>query len=307
MARPGAPRVVRTGRPLALAAAVVIAWAVPAAAQVEPAMRPQDSGSASLLARTATDLGHGLADFAGDGWYVLTVPIRMDARDAGILAGVLGVGGLLYVWDEGLSDALQRQDGNPIHDGLREIGDFVGLMGNTNRWYALGLLAGYVSGWDPLLHVSRDLLASHWIAAATYNPPRRWIGRTRPEDGQGAREFGGGTSLPSGHASSIVQVAAVLSHHVGWRPAKVAIWGLAGTLLLQRVDSGKHWPSDVWIGAAWGYGVSRLVLARADARRSPVAAMTGGAQGIQVMPYVDGSTGRPGVAIHLPLGPRPSH
>jgi membrane-associated phospholipid phosphatase len=177
-------------------------------------------------------------------------------------------------------------------------------MGNTNRWYALGVVAGYLSGWDPLLHVSRDLLASHWISAATYNPPRTWIGRTRPNTGEGARTFNGGTSLPSGHASTIVQVAAVLSHHIGWKPATIALWGLAGTVLVQRVDSGKHWPSDVWIGAAWGYGVSRLVLERADARRASNPAEPTDL-GVRVSPYVDPVSGQPGVAVRIPFtGPR---
>ena len=238
----------------------------------------------------------------------MTVPTRMTTEDAWVLGGVLGVGGLLYVWDEGLLNALQRQDGHAIHDGMREVGDFfepLGLMGNTNAWYGVGILTGYLSGWDPLLQASRDLLVSHWLSAATYNPPRTWIGRARPEGGRGPRAFGGGTGLPSGHASTIVQVAAVLSHHIGWTPASVALWGAAGAVLVQRVDSGKHWPADVWIGAAWGYGVARLVLRRADERRATdTDGTTGGdttGAAIRITPYVDARSGQPGVAVSVPL------
>jgi membrane-associated phospholipid phosphatase len=148
-----------------------------------------------------------------------------------------------------------------------EIFEPLGLMGNTNVIYLGGIAAGWLTGLDPLLHVSRDLVVSHWLASGTYQLPRRWIGRYRPEQGRGPRAFGNGTALPSGHSSTIVQVAAVLSHHLDRRPASLLLWGMAGTVLFQRIDSEKHWASDVWLGAAWGYGVARLVLRNADRRR----------------------------------------
>ena len=113
----------------------------------------------------------------------------------------------------------------------------------------------------------------------------RSLGRRRPDDGLGARTYhrGDGTSFPSGHASTIMQVATVLSHHVEQRWIDVLLYGLAGTVLFQRIDAEKHWASDVWIGAAWGWGVARTVVDDGERR--------------------GGGAGGPGVGLSVARGP----
>ena len=93
------------------------------------------------------------------------------------------------------------------------------------------------------------------------------------------------TSFPSGHASTAIQVAAVVAHHVNWWPADVALYGTAAAVAYQRVATEKHWASDVFLGAAWGWGVAQVVMRRRELLRS------------EVVPILDPATGALGLRI----------
>lgn len=244
------------------------------------------------------DLGDGVEAFVLDGWDVVTFPKDLDRSGWYEVGGTLAVGGLLYAFDGDIQDAFRRNRGHWLSRGLRDGGDFfepVGNMGETNRFYVAGLVTGYAIGWKPLQHVSADILVSHWLASLTRQSVRYLVGRRRPETGLGPRSFepGEGTSFPSGHASSAFQVAAVLSHHLDRWPATAALYGMAGLVAFQRVDSEGHWASDTWIGALWGWGVSRVVLRNAGERRA-------GEGGSAVRAFLDPVTGM--AALSVPVG-----
>ena len=245
-----------------------------------------------------SDLGDAVVVFATDGWDVVTFPKDLDRSGWYTLGGTVALGGLLYAYDGEIQDWFRRNRGEGLNGAIGDVGDFfepVGNMGNTNKFYLAGLVTGYASGWEPLQHASADILLSHWIASITRQSVRWAVGRHRPEEGLGPYEFerGEGTSFPSGHASSIVQVATVFSHHLDFWPATAALWGIAGAVSFQRVDSEGHWASDTWIGAMWGWGVSQVVLRNAEARRRDGRAPA-------VRPFVDPSTGMLGFSIPLP-------
>lgn len=222
-----------------------------------------------VLARGVTtpirDLGGTARDLARDFWLTFSAPVRMD-RDAWLATGaVLGVAGLMYLGDEDITRALVRNEDESIVDPILDTGTFfepIGLMGNTNVWWATGAVTSYALGLDRPKRMFTELLYSHWIAAVIRGATNRVVGRSRPHDGHGADRFaiGGGTSFPSGHASTVFQVAAVLSHHIDWKPASVTLYGLATTVALQRISDEQHWASDVWLGAAYGWAVAKLVV-----------------------------------------------
>lgn len=238
--------------------------------------------------------------FARDLWAVVSFPSRLDGRGWATLAGVAGVGVALYSADAEITAATLRQAGHQPHQALRDVGDFfepVGLMGNTNALWAGGVLIGWATGQEWLRAPARDLLVSHWVAGLTRNPVRDLVGRRRPSDGEGARTFvrGGGTSFPSGHASTIVQVASILSHHLDRRWASILLYGAAATVVFQRVDDEKHWASDAWIGAAWGWGVARVILREpGDESGGPRLTLAAGGP----------AGGGPGLALRIPLSIR---
>jgi membrane-associated phospholipid phosphatase len=63
-----------------------------------------------------------------------------------------------------------------------------------------------------------------------------------------------GWGFLSGHATVAFALAAVVSPYLG-RGARIAAYGLAGSVALARVHVGAHLPLDVVAGAALGYGV----------------------------------------------------
>jgi len=94
--------------------------------------------------------------------------------------------------------------------------------------------------------------------------------RTRPD---GTRY-----SFPSGHASTAFATATVLQRHLGWK-AGIPAYSLATYVAASRVESRRHYLSDVAFGAALGVVAGRTVtIGRGEARFavSPAVALGGG-------------------------------
>jgi membrane-associated phospholipid phosphatase len=75
--------------------------------------------------------------------------------------------------------------------------------------------------------------------------------------------FVNGGSFPSGHAASAFAVATVISSRYRehrWIPW--AAYGAATFLALTRLPDQAHFPSDIFFGAAMGYGISHFVVLR---------------------------------------------
>lgn len=72
-----------------------------------------------------------------------------------------------------------------------------------------------------------------------------------------------GSSFPSGHAAGAFAVATVIAHRYGrhrWVPW--AAYGFATAISLSRVTTRAHFPSDVFLGAALGYTITRFEVLR---------------------------------------------
>ena len=73
--------------------------------------------------------------------------------------------------------------------------------------------------------------------------------------------FTNGGSFPSGHSASAFAVATVISgryRQKRWVP--VVAYGLATALSLTRLPDQAHFPSDIFIGAALGYGIGHFIV-----------------------------------------------
>jgi membrane-associated phospholipid phosphatase len=73
----------------------------------------------------------------------------------------------------------------------------------------------------------------------------------------------GAGSFPSGHTIAAFSVATVFArryHNHRWVP--YAAYGLAGVIGFSRISLLSHFPSDVFMGAALGYSISRFVVLR---------------------------------------------
>jgi len=72
-----------------------------------------------------------------------------------------------------------------------------------------------------------------------------------------------GSSFPSGHAAGVFSVATVVAtryRHHRWVPW--AVYGFATAVSFSRVTTSAHFPSDVFLGAALGYTITRYEVLR---------------------------------------------
>jgi membrane-associated PAP2 superfamily phosphatase len=72
-----------------------------------------------------------------------------------------------------------------------------------------------------------------------------------------------GSAFPSGHAAGAFSVATVIAHRYGrhrWVPW--VAYGFATAVSLSRVSTLSHFPSDVFLGAALGYTITRYQVLR---------------------------------------------
>ncbi len=72
-----------------------------------------------------------------------------------------------------------------------------------------------------------------------------------------------GSSFPSGHAAGAFAVATVVAtryHRHRWVPW--AAYGFAGVVSLSRITTTSHFPSDVFLGGALGYTITRYQVLR---------------------------------------------
>ena len=240
-------------------------------------------------------LPHVVLGFSSDAWATVTSPLRMDGEEWLKVGGSLATVALIAAFDTEIQRWIEDHRYDDVPHAIEEIGEFVepvALMGNTNVYWAGGIVVGWVTGQDEVRHVFEELLYSHWIASLTRKGLGRPVGRLRPfesPDDQFARVYWDGTSFPSGHASTAMQVATVLAHHIDWWPADVALYGLAGTVVYQRTASGAHWLSDSVLGALWGYGVAQIVIDRREADRT------------DFVPFFDPGSGAVGFRVATPF------
>ena len=72
-----------------------------------------------------------------------------------------------------------------------------------------------------------------------------------------------GSAFPSGHAAGVFAVATVIAtryHKHRWVPW--AMYGFATAISFSRVTTNAHFPSDVFLGAALGYTITRYEVLR---------------------------------------------
>jgi membrane-associated phospholipid phosphatase len=75
--------------------------------------------------------------------------------------------------------------------------------------------------------------------------------------------LGKGSSFPSGHAAAAFSIGTVLARRYGkhkWVPW--VAYGVAGLISISRVPDMAHFPSDVFLGAALGYTITRFDVFR---------------------------------------------
>jgi len=223
------------------------------------------SSDNKFTSRVRKDLSYSFRTTLSDFLHIYSSPSRWDKYDYMLASGLLLTGGVIYHYDQQIYDMLDRNRDEPFYKPIRKTGEFfepMGFMGFTNKYFFLSIFTGYIFNIEPMVSIPADILETYVITGAAKNALNISVGRRRPEKGMGPRsyKFADGTSFPSGHALSIVQVASIISYHYDHPIVKTAAYTMAATVCLERSTSGKHWPSDVYTGAVFGWFATRELL-----------------------------------------------
>ena len=202
-----------------------------------------------------------------------TSPLRFDETDWLVAAGVAGVAGALFLADKALADFWQDNIKSSITDDgsdfFREFGEFdhlfigtVGTYGVAELLDSTGLVDARREKAAALMSLESLLLTSVLTQGVKYI-----TGRKRPADTNdrfdfnGPGDFDSNNSFWSGHSSQPFAVASVVSEVYAedepWVP--YVAYTLAGGSALSRVNDDRHWFSDIFLGAAAGYFIGKLV------------------------------------------------
>jgi membrane-associated phospholipid phosphatase len=96
------------------------------------------------------------------------------------------------------------------------------------------------------------------------------------------------TSFPSFHASTTTTVATIIQHYYGWKWG-IPAYAVAGFVAYSRIESERHYLSDVIFGATIGY-ISAITAIRGTDRSVEQRRLA-------VVPIIGNQ--RRGVAVHL--------
>lgn len=150
---------------------------------------------------------------------------------------------------------------------LAEIGDQPQLVATSIGTAVIGLIARR----PDMIRGGVRMLAAHAAATFVKSAIKSSVDRTRPakaiEDGKARFEPGDSddhdqTSFPSGHTAGAVAVARAVSRDVDGAGKPAAI--ITGMVAAAQPINGKHYLSDLVVGAAVGWIAEALVSAVFD-------------------------------------------
>jgi membrane-associated phospholipid phosphatase len=158
---------------------------------------------------------------------------------------------------------------------VNESAKALSTLGNAAAGAVLigtGYLIGRWSHHDQLAEAS-SLSAEALLTAGLYSTAlKKLTARTRPvAGGEGdfftysPQEGQVASSFPSGHATGAFAVATVFAEvykEERWVPW--VAYGMAGCIGVARVGQGRHFPSDVLVGALLGNSIGRMAVRRQD-------------------------------------------
>jgi membrane-associated phospholipid phosphatase len=172
-------------------------------------------------------------------------------------------------FDPEFEQYVKEESSGPVNRAWRRVSD----LGNAATGVALigtGYFIGRWSHHDRLAEAS-SLSAEALLSAGLYSSALKALSaRTRPAGG-GRGDFfeyrppSGQVngSFPSGHATGAFTVAAVFSGvYSDHRWVPWVAYGTAGLVGFSRISLGRHFPSDVLVGAILGHSIGRMVVSR---------------------------------------------
>jgi hypothetical protein len=193
---------------------------------------------------------------------------RLPSLDSAVILGMGGAASMLgHSSDNRLSHSMS---GSP--SGFYSAGAWIGAssvqLGAAFATYSLGRAMGHPT----VAAIGADLISAQIVSQTLTQAIKFSVGRTRPD--------GTSYSFPSGHSATAFATAAVLQRHLGWKVG-LPSYALATYVAASRIETQRHYLSDVAFGAAIGMMSGRTVtIGRGTARFAVAPAPAPGGGGV---------------------------
>lgn len=225
-----------------------------------------------------------IASFPKDGIDIIKSPFLLSKKQAfiGFSLGVLGV--LIYTQDGAIqsfsqrnrtvfTDNLSKYALEPWGRGIYTVGIMGlfylhGMVLDNNRTKKVALLGvktllvttPFILGSKMMFYRDRPFLANS-------PDPKQWHGIFQGlKRAKRLKELDFNTSFPSGHTTSAFAIATIINSEFKDKKAvTIVAYSLATLTGLSRIHDNKHWATDVLAGAAFGYGMAKVIVNRNNA------------------------------------------
>jgi membrane-associated phospholipid phosphatase len=148
--------------------------------------------------------------------------------------------------DKHVSDSFSSSGLHETFEAGRVVGGTPAQLGAAFLTYGLGRALGKPCA----ASLGADLIQAQLLAEGLSTGLKWAVGRTRPD--------GSARSFPSGHTTVSFASATVLQKHYGWK-AGLPAYAIASYVAASRVQTKRHYLSDVAFGAALGIVAGRTV------------------------------------------------
>ncbi|MGB8317135.1 MAG: phosphatase PAP2 family protein [Ignavibacteriaceae bacterium] len=196
------------------------------------------------------DISHAI----NDGGELIKSPSRFTSKEWIYAGGLIGLTAGSFFIDESIRKVVARNH-TATMDDITEIGHKYGNVAYMVLLSGAAYLTGKIIRNNDISETSRMILETLAYAGIITTVLKTGLGRARPYTDNGAFDFFNFTlnndffSLPSGHSTTAFAVSSVLAAKINNIYASIALYGLAGLTMYQRVYSDKHWFSDTFAGA----------------------------------------------------------
>ncbi|HVP65369.1 MAG TPA: phosphatase PAP2 family protein, partial [candidate division Zixibacteria bacterium] len=181
---------------------------------------------------------------------IWTSPGRLKQRDFKWLVPFAGITTALIATDEDSSYAI----GRGVH--YKRAGNFsdAAVMAVASGAAGTYLLGRFTD--NPHLRETGFLAGEAMTSAFASSYALKFVfERNRPFEQQPRQFFQGGSAFPSDHSAAAWSFATVIAHEYPNPLMQIAAYGSASAVSMARVYSRDHSLSDVFVGAALGYGI----------------------------------------------------
>lgn len=210
--------------------------------------------AAETVFTSTTELKRELSRLSEQGTLFVTAPADPYLPQTAAFAGVFA---LTYLLDRDIGDGLSDAESGTLTT-LTDVGNAA-----SNPFLHLGAAAllygaGAATDRPEMMQLGQELGEALVLADGATLLLKEAIGRGRPHTGANNSNYrpfqhrDGYGSLPSMHTASSFAVAHILSSKTESFSAKLLYYTAAGFAGFSRVYQGKHWATDVLLGAAIG-------------------------------------------------------